>query len=437
MIIQMGEKIFCIKCTEKRGANMYYDAELEYLSKVLHKMHVQITRLNQKDILIQNIDFGLRKFLGREDMYQHIVWENFDSAKDKTIYKLTDELMCKYLFLRLPENPGTVPLIIGPYMSFDMSHERLLEEAERLGVPAWRVPALEAYYSNIPVLKDEAVLLILVGAFGEVLWGSGKAFEIIDINRELGDETAPIASWDENVNSENTMLRMEMMEVRYNYENELMQIVSQGLAHRAEMMLSNFSKTAFDQRTADPIRNVRNYSIICSTLLRKAAEQGGVHPIYLDRLSSDFAKRIENITSIEAGQRLMNEMAHAYCRLVRKYAIRRYSPVVQKTVTYIDGDLSSDLSLSVLASVQNMNASYLSALFRKETGKTVTEYVSEKRMEAAAQLSRTTRLQIQTVAQHCGMSDVNYFSKLFKKHHGITPKQYREKNRPYFPTQKS
>ena len=59
----------------------------------------------------------------------------------------------------------------------------------------------------------------------------------------------------------------------------------------------------------------------------------------------------------------------------------------------------------------------------------VTEFVNEKRMELASRLLRTTQLQIQTIAQHCGMSDVNYFSKIFKKHYGVTPRQYREENK--------
>lgn len=416
---------------------MYYSAELEYLCKVLRKMHIQIMRLDSGNLQLEQIDFGLRKFLGRDEMYDQVFRDIFANAKENTIYKLTDELMCKYIFLLLPDNQGTVPLVAGPYMSFEMTHEQLLEEAERLGVPAWHVPRMQECYYNVPILSDETTLLVLMGSFGEVLWGSGKAFEIIDVNREMHDVVVPIASLSDDVTPESTMMRMKMMETRYDYENELMQIVSQGLSHRAEIMLSNFSKTAFDQRTADPIRNIRNYSIICNTLLRKAAEQGGVHPIYLDELSSNLAKRIENITGIESGQALMTEMVHAYCRLVRKHATRQYSPVVQKTVTYIDTDLSGDLSLSVLAAAQNMNASYLSAIFRKETGKTVTEYVGEKRMEAAAQLLRSTRLQIQTVAQHCGMSDVNYFSKLFKKYHGMTPKQYREEVRVYLPKQRS
>jgi len=416
---------------------MYYSAELEYLGKVLRKLHVQLLRFDRNVIPVQQVDYGLRKFLGREDMYERLFTETIERAEENTIYKLTDELMCKYIFLLLPGQTETVPLIVGPYMSFEMSREQRLEEAERLGVPTWRVFQMEECYSNIPIIRDETALLTLIDIFGEVLWGVGKAYKIIDINREKDGTSMPISSLDEESSPEDTMMRMKMMETRYEYENELMQIVSQGLSHRAEIMLSNFSKVAFDQRTADPIRNVKNYSIICNTLLRKAAEQGGVHPIYLDSLSSEFARRIENINGMEAGQALMSEMAHAYCRLVRKNATQQYSPMVQKTATYIDANLSANLTLSVLASTQNMNASYLSALFRKETGKTVTEYVNEKRMEAAAQLLRSTRLQIQTVAQHCGMSDVNYFSKLFKKHHGVTPKQYREQSSPYFPKQKS
>ena len=105
--------------------------------------------------------------------------------------------------------------------------------------------------------------------------------------------------------------------------------------------------------------------------------------------------------------------------------MKNYSALVQKAVVYIEGDLAGSLSLRVLAQDLNVNASYLSALFRRETGRTVTEFVNATRMEAAARLLRTTHLQIQTVAQHCGMSDLNYFSKLFKKHNGITPRQYR------------
>lgn len=410
---------------------MYYKAELEFLVKVLKRMHLQVSLICPGEICGQQLDFGLRKFLGREEDYERAFSEAVDWAKVNTIYKLTDEFMCNYLFLLLPQSPEMTALIVGPYMSFELTREQLLEEAERYGVPAWRCPQLEGYYSNIPVILDEAPLATMLNVFGETLWGPGNAFEFIDINRELTSAPALIHPGNEGDDQEDIAMRMKVMETRYTYENELMETVSQGLSHRAELMLASFSTLTFEQRMADPIRNMKNYSIICNTLLRKAAEQGGVHPIYLDSVSSEFAKRIEGVMNFEKGQELMAEMVRSYCRLVRKHSMKHYSPLVQKVVTYIETDISADLSLRALAAAQNINASYLSGLFKKETGKTITEYVNEKRMEDAARMLRSTKLQIQTVAQHCGMSDVNYFSKVFKKHHGLTPKQFREEARPY------
>ena len=187
-----------------------------------------------------------------------------------------------------------------------------------------------------------------------------------------------------------------------------------------------FSTATLEMRSASPLRNAKNYSIIMNTLLRKAAENGNVHPVYLDRVSAGFARKIEEMSMISECPALMSEMFRSYCRLVRKHSIRRYSPAVQKAILLIDSDLSAPLSLSTLARAQGLSEGYFATLFKKETGHTVSEYVREKRMKHAAHLLGTTRLQIQTVALHCGIMDVQYFSKLFKKHTGKTPKEYRE-----------
>ena len=103
-----------------------------------------------------------------------------------------------------------------------------------------------------------------------------------------------------------------------------------------------------------------------------------------------------------------------------------YSPTVQKAIVFIESDLSADLTLSSIAEAQNVSSGYLSAIFRRETGKTITEYIREKRVNHAIYLLETTHLQVQTIATHCGIVDLQYFSKIFKKHTGKTPKEYRE-----------
>ena len=122
----------------------------------------------------------------------------------------------------------------------------------------------------------------------------------------------------------------------------------------------------------------------------------------------------------------MAEMFRSYCRLVRKHSMKNYSPPIQKVIAAIDFDLTANLTLSALAAMQNISPSYLSALFKQEVGETLTEYVNGKRIKRAMQLLETTKMQVQNVAQNCGILDVHYFSKIFKKTTGMTPKEYRE-----------
>jgi len=225
---------------------------------------------------------------------------------------------------------------------------------------------------------------------------------------------------------ENALLSAAIMEERYAHENGLIDAVRQGQTRRLESFLSRITPSSFEQRVADPLRNLKNYCIITNTLLRKAAEQGGVHPIYIDSVSTDFAFKIEQLSSPVSGSGLIAEMARSYCQLVRNHTTKDYSSPIQNAIILIEGNLSGDLSLTRLARELNVNSSYLSTLFKKETGKTVTDYITNRRVSHAKHLLKSSRLQVQTVGQLCGFEDVHYFSKVFKRLTGCTPKQYRQ-----------
>ena len=221
------------------------------------------------------------------------------------------------------------------------------------------------------------------------------------------------------------MQRVRLVEQRYEVENQLMELVRKGRGQKLQQILISFSFEELERR-ADTLRDVRNYSIILNTLMRKAAEQGGVPLLYIDQLSSVFALRIEKTVQWAAFQALWSDMAKDYCGLVRKHTAGAYSPLIQKAIYRIDFDLTADLSLHATANFLNVNPSYLSTQFKKETGKTFTDYVLQKRMEHAAYLLSSTGMRVSAVAQSCGISDDNYFTKLFKRVNGLTPLQYRK-----------
>ena len=116
-----------------------------------------------------------------------------------------------------------------------------------------------------------------------------------------------------------------------------------------------------------------------------------------------------------------------YCNLVKRYSVKGYSEPIKEAVTLISSNISSPLRLSDIAEKLKLSPSYLSDLFKRETGVTVTEYVNRKKIDYSAHLLTTTGEQVQDIAALTGIVDVQYFSKLFKKIKGETPLEYRKK----------
>jgi two-component system response regulator YesN len=86
---------------------------------------------------------------------------------------------------------------------------------------------------------------------------------------------------------------------------------------------------------------------------------------------------------------------------------------------------SEELSLKQAAEIVNMNSSYLSFLFKKETGMSFTEYLNRIRIEKAEMFLSSTDLPSYLIAEKVGYENINYFGRVFKKMKGISPQQYR------------
>lgn len=402
---------------------MLRQSEFRFLKTTLEKLHLSVNCLMPAEEPDPPLDLGIRHFLGRDEEYHHIFRVVPFQMEHNTVYKMSDAFLCNYLFLLLPGREQQA-VLIGPYVSVQLTKEQLLQEAEHHAIPPALFRQLETFYGSVPVIDHEAFLLALISTYADTLWGV-DSYSVVDLSAELS-ATGPLSLRSEPPSPDQALLDMQTMERRYAYENELLKAVSLGQQHKADMMLSNLSQFAMEARVADPVRNLKNYCIIMNTLLRKAAEDGGVHPLYIDSISSDFARRIELLTSTAAAQKLMDEMLTGYCRLVKKHTMARYSAPVRKALVAIDADLSGSLSLSALADGQGISSGYLSTLFKREMGQTLTDYVNSRRVEQAARMLRSGTLQIQTIAQYCGIPDVNYFSKLFKRYIGVTPKEFRQ-----------
>ena len=100
--------------------------------------------------------------------------------------------------------------------------------------------------------------------------------------------------------------------------------------------------------------------------------------------------------------------------------------MMKKALDYIENNYYLDtISLNSAAKATNVSANYFSAIFSQEMQMTFTEYVTSKRMEKARKLLRQTEKTSGEIAQEVGYKDSHYFSFVFKKTQGCTPREYR------------
>ena len=403
---------------------MNYENELGFLRDILEKCHIHTSILSPNDNIGKNANSPLNNIIGYFSKSDIPVKDIIGNVENKTKYLLSNSIKLRHICLRLPILSEKNILFIGPYLSVAVSQKDVLEIGENAGLSPSEENILKEFYNSLPIISENDRILSVIDAFCEKIWNT-PSFAIVEVN----NNPIPVLPSDSSLKSENTeeiFADVEIMEMRYSFENELIRAVSLGQQHKENLLAAAFNEQMFEKRVQDPLRNAKNYCIIMNTLLRKAAEQGGVHPIHIDKLSSQFATKIETISDTKKVSDFMKDMFSSYCRLVYKHKTRHFSPIVKKTILVIDSDISAELSLNTLAKKQDVSDGYLATVFKKETGKTISEYIRDRRIEHAKYLLNTTHLQIQTIALHCGIMDVQYFSKIFKKQIGKTPKEYRE-----------
>jgi YesN/AraC family two-component response regulator len=98
---------------------------------------------------------------------------------------------------------------------------------------------------------------------------------------------------------------------------------------------------------------------------------------------------------------------------------------IDEIIAYVDKNYNKDIGLTELSELVGMNPAYLSVLFKDTVGKTYIKYLTGIRMEKACELLKEDN-KVSVVASMVGVSDVHYFSEIFKKYTGKSPREYKE-----------
>ncbi|PLR96538.1 helix-turn-helix transcriptional regulator [Bacillus sp. T33-2] len=213
----------------------------------------------------------------------------------------------------------------------------------------------------------------------------------------------------------------------YNMEQQLMAAITRCDDGLAVEILDKINGLEGATLATEPVRSRKNSLIAMCTLFTRAIIKGGIHPETAFHLSDAYILEFEKHSSLEALNRLEYDMLYHFIKTLKEETtVRNYSRTVNLAISYIYENILQELSLEIIANQVFANPAYLSAKFKKETGVSLTSFINKRRIEESKYFLMHTETSISDIALLFKFCNQSYYTSLFKKHNGVTPREYRE-----------
>ena len=399
------------------------DTVVQFAMRVLRTNHIstRIVRTGAWDEAVP-FDLGLRESLNCFREETESFSETVNNMSAGTVYHITDPFGCLYTAIPLPEGKDKV-LLIGPTMENEEWEKLARTIGKQRNLSAEFQQQLNHYYLRLPKLSLIGGYHAVVLELGKYLFGDQMNIRYIQLEP---DQLCPSDEYILPLSSiGKPALSMLMMEERYELENCMLEAVHHGSNTLALQALERFNGISVPLLPeSDEATAVQHQLVGLNALLRKEVERAEVHPLYLNDLSDDLMAGIRKVKTEASEYRYGIHMLNSYCNLVRRFSMSGYSAIVRNVIRYAHSHIQEDLSLRTLADRFSVNRSYLSSLFKKETGVPFTEYINCMRIEYAAGLITKQQMSIAEAAAMAGFSEVPYFTRQFKRIKNQTPAQF-------------
>lgn len=337
-----------------------------------------------------------------------------DEGSREVIYQFNDPLCMELVAFRLAD----CWVMLGPFTEEPWEDGQAEIVLADNGIPITHFAPYKLYRCSYQIMNSATVRRAALAAVETV---EGRSSLLIQkIARSSGTAVPQLP--------DQHFFDYHMIQRRYQWENELIQMIQQG---NAEAALKSWQKMEYmSEGIRFPINSwdgrIAGFAII-RTLCRKAAEAGGVSLLTVDAVSQKYAQKSYSVNNVASYEEMIQNFITEICDAVKDCRREAYSSMVHHAAEYIKLNLSHKLTVSDIAREVNVSASWLSKQFKKETGYTTSQYMADKRTEKAAKLLVSTCLSVQDISSYVGFLDNNYFVKVFKKQYQMTPTDYRKK----------
>jgi len=311
-------------------------------------------------------------------------------------------------------------ILVGPFLMNTPDSVLISELVEKYDIPT--ASALELYdeANDIPIImpaKVSHISKLLYYMFANLIDGSKE--ELKHNNQKFLQQSLINESIQrykaENISSDS---------YPYDKEKELIHKVKLGDGRAANAILNDLlGYVLFSE--GNSLEIVKTRAIELCSLLSRTAIEGGAPTDNILKLNNQFLKSIQLIDSMDTLCYHLQEIVETFSESLFNYIPSKNSELIRKAMIYISTHFNESLSLEDVAMHVHLHPSYFSKMFKSSIGSSFKEYLNMVRIEESKRLLANTDFSIIDIAIAIGFEDQSYFSKVFKKYTGLTPKQFR------------
>ncbi len=215
----------------------------------------------------------------------------------------------------------------------------------------------------------------------------------------------------------------------YTWELEFYSVIRSGNVEKTKELCKEplINKKGLGHLSDNKLRNMCYHFVVTTALVARYCIEGGMDLTTSYSLSDFYIQKADKCKTPEQVSDLHTDMCLDYAKRMKSL---RKQKICSKHITicidYIYENLDTRITVKTLAELVNLDQSYLSKLFKKEVGITVSQYITEKKIETARNMLIYSDYSPAEISSVLAFPNQSYFTEIFRKHTGMTPKQYRD-----------
>jgi AraC-like DNA-binding protein len=373
------------------------------------------------DVLVECLDDRILNPLYGNDKQLFFNVLEFEPAICKEIPVIRKTLFFEnYISMSVVSNQGFEgTIIVGPSLPFTLFEHKINGLINDTNLFANREHVFH-YYQSLPIIAYERLVNIAVLIY-QMFSGKFIAADQIQDQLELQVEETKMQDAIHSVQNDELATHHNPLN-----EKKLLTIIREGQTEALKRFSQLNKENTGILSKSSHIRSKKNLSIIGIALAARAAIEGGLHSEIAFSVSDLYIQRLEDLRTDKEIDQLCLIAFFELTEKVAQVKDARYSKTVTICKNYIYDQRFSKITHESIAGHAGISPNYLSVIFKKETGVPVNEYIQQIKIEEAKNMILFSNTPLSEIGSLLSFSDQSYFTKVFKKHTGLTPKQYQQ-----------